>query len=78
MLRWVEGDGQNAPTYPRGHRATGGTPRSLALSFHLPAGPKERSEGIGDKLFQVSPGKQGGERVTGTVATATSPWKPDI
>ena len=36
----------------------------------------ERSEGK-DKLFQVSPGQQGRERVTGTVATATSPWKPD-
>lgn len=45
--------------------------------FHLPAGPRERSEGMNDKLFQVSPGKQaGGGGVTGTVAT-TSPWKPD-
>lgn len=60
-LGWVEGQGQNAPTYPRGHPATGGTPRSRALSFHLPAGPWERSEGRDDKLFQVSSGKQGGE-----------------
>lgn len=28
--------------------------------FHLPAGPRERSEGMNDKLFQVSPGKQAG------------------
>lgn len=77
MLGWVEGDGQNAPTHPKGCPATGITPRSLALSFPLPANPRERPEGADIKLFQVSPGQQGGERVTGTVATATSPWKPD-
>lgn len=76
-LGWVEGERQNAPTCPRGHPATGGTPRSWVLSFHLPAGPWERSGGRDDKLFQVSSGNQGGERVTGTVATATSPWKPE-
>lgn len=71
MLGWVEGDGQKAPTCPVS--TTGVTPRSLAHYFCLPADPGERSEGK-DKLFQVSPGQQGGrERVTGTVATATSP-----
>lgn len=76
MLGWVEGDGQKAPACPKRSPTTGVTPRSLAHSFPLPADPRERSEG-NDKLFQVSPGQQRRERVTGTVATATSPWKPD-
>lgn len=45
----------------------GVTSRSLAPSFHLPAGPGERSEGADDKLFQVSPGQQvGGEGYWGS------------
>lgn len=76
MLGWVEEEGQNAPTCPRGHPATGQLP-DLWSFFHVPAGPWERSEGRDDKLSQVSSGRQGRERVTGTVVTATSPWEPD-
>ena len=64
MLGGQRGDGQKAPRGPRGHLASGNS-HYLWPCFHLPAGPRERSEGMNDKLFQVSPGKQVGTGLLG-------------
>lgn len=59
------GDEQSAPTCPRDYPATGGYSQISALSFYLSAGPRERAQSRDDKLFQVSLGKQGRERLLG-------------
>lgn len=45
MLGWVEGDGQKAPTCPKGSPTTGVTPRSLPHYFRLPADGEIRGQG---------------------------------
>lgn len=73
MLGRVEGMSRVLQHVQGTTQPLGATPRSLpSLSTCLQA-PGKRAQGRDDKLFQVSPGKQGRERVTGVVATATSP-----
>lgn len=72
MLGRVEGMSRVLQHVQGNTQPLGVTPRSLpSLSTGLQAPGK--GQGRDDKLFQVSPGKQGRERVTGVVATATSP-----